>query len=141
MLTLSSSEVRKDWSEVMDNVVRRGPVFIKRTRDYMVLCSTETISQLVADTRFMAVSYEEEDGSFTLSAEALDIIANGPDLSAAKRALAEEIMEYAEEYYQEFELYSRTPNRKGHLPYVFKALTAKTPKELEDAIVCQNGRS
>lgn len=141
MLTLSSSEVRRDWSRVLDAVIREKPVFIKRTRDYMMLCSTDMVSQLVCGVRIVADQFNEADGSVTLSAADLDIVSNGPDLPSAKAALASDIMEYAEEYYHEFELYSRAPNRKSHLPYVIKALTARSGKELEDAVICQNGKS
>ena len=140
MFAMSSSDVRKEWSSVIDSVVRRKPVFIKRTRDRMVLCSDETMAQIVGDITFDAEQYTEEDGSVTLSLYALDLAANGEDLQAAKAKLARDIVEYAEEYYQEFELYSRAPNRRGHLPYVIKALIAKSPEELEDAIVCRDGR-
>lgn len=85
--------------------------------------------------------YDESDGSVTLSLEAMDIVSNGEDLEAAKKALVSDIVEYAEEYYNEFERYSHAPNRKNHLPYVMKALTAETPEELEDAVVCQNGKN
>lgn len=141
MLAMSSSDVRKDWSSVLDCVVRRKPVFIKRTRDHMMLCSTETMAQVTGGLRIFARAYTEEDGSITLSAEALDIISHGEDLASAKAALARDIIEYAEEYYQDYELYSRAPNRREHLPYVIKALIAKSPEELEDAVVCQNGRT
>ena len=140
MFAMSSSDVRKEWSSVIDSVVRRKPVFIKRTRDRMFLCSDETMAQIVGDITFDAEQYIEEDGSVTLSLDTLDLAANGEDLPAAKAALARDIVEYAEEYYQEFELYSRAPNRRGHLPYVIKALIAKSPEELEDAIVCRDGR-
>lgn len=140
MLAMSSSEVRKDWSSVLDCVVRRKPVFIKRTRDQMMLCSTETMAQITGGLRISAQVYPEADGSVTLSAEALDIVSHGDDLPSAKAALARDIVEYAKEYYLDYELYSRAPNRRDHLPYVIKALIARSPEELEDAIECQNGR-
>lgn len=140
MLTISSSDVRKEWSSVMDSVIREKPVFIKRTRDYMMLSTTEMISQLVAGVKFTADAYTEEDGSVTLSLREIDIVANGENMTSAKTALIDDITEYAEEYYQNFDRYSNSPNRSAHLPYVIKALTAKTPKELEDAVVCLNGK-
>lgn len=140
MLAMISSDVRKDWSAVIDSVIRRKPVFIKRNRDFMMLCSVETVSQLVSDVRIVAEQFVESDGSVTLSVGALDVVSHGDDLPSAKKALVNDIIEYAEEYYDEFEMYSRAPNRKGHLPYVIKALTAKSPKELEAAVICQDGK-
>lgn len=141
MLAMSSSEVRREWSQVMDTVVRRGPVLLRRNRDYMMLCSDATISQLVADVSIVADQFVEADGSVTLSARALDIAVHAPDLQAAKSALAGDVMEYAEEYFQDFARYSQSPNRKGHLPYVMKALSARSPEELEGAVVCRPGKS
>lgn len=89
---------------------------------------------------FMAFQFTESDGSVTLSLDELDMVAHGDNLGSAKKALAEDIVEYAHEYYQEFERYSCAPNRKSHLPYVMKVLTAAAPQELEDAMICQNGK-
>lgn len=141
MITISSSDVRKDWSSVMDSVIRKKPAFIRRTRDYMMLCSVDTISQLVADVNYTAKQFQENDGSVTLSLTTMDIVSHGKDLQSAKEALARDIIEYAEDYYSDFEMYSKAPNRRLHLPYVIKALTANSPKEVEDAITCQDGKN
>lgn len=141
MLAMNSTEVRKEWSSVVDSVIRQKPAFIKRTRDYMMLCSTEMIAQLVSGVSIYAEQFTEDNGSITLSASDMDIVSNGTDLEFAKRELAKDIIEYAEEYYSEFEMYSRAPNRKNHLTYVIKALTAKFPEELEGAIICRPGEN
>lgn len=140
MFAMCSSDVRKDWSGVLDCVIREKPVFIKRTRDRMVLCSTEMMEQIVDNIPIVADRFTEDDNSVSLSLTALDLVSHGDTLQAAKAELANNMIEYAEEYYREFELYSRAPNRKNHLPYVIKALIAKSPKELEDAIICQDGK-
>lgn len=141
MFAISASDVRKDWSRVIDSVIRERPAFIKRTRDNVVLCSVDTVQQLVRDTPIVATQYVEDDGSVTLSMDDIDIAVCETDLSAAKRALVRELVEYAEEYYTEYELYSRSPNRKNHLPLVMKVLTAKSKKELEDLVECRVGRT
>ena len=141
MLTIPSSDVRKEWSSVMDTVIREKPVFIKRTRDHMMLSDTGTIWQLISGVKFIADMYREDDGSVTLSARDMDIAVNGADEAAARKALVRDITEYAEEYYQDFERYSAAPNRQGHLPYVIKALVARSPEELEGEVVCRNGRT
>ena len=141
MLTIPSSDVRREWSSVMDTVIRERPVFIKRTRDHMMLSDTGTIWQLISGVKFIADMYREDDGSVTLSARDMDIVVNGADEAAARKALVRDITEYAEEYYQDFERYSAAPNRQGHLPYVIKALVARSPEELEGEVVCRTGRT
>lgn len=141
MVAMSASEVRREWSAVMDSVVRSKPAFIKRTRDYMVLCSSDFMAQIVSGVRYTADQYTEEDGSVTLSLREIDLIVNGRDAATARSAMARDIMEYAEEYYNEFELYSNTLNRREQIPYVIKALTAKTPEEVEAALECRAGET
>ena len=115
MHAICSSEVRNGWSGVMDSVIRKRPAFIRRTRDFMMLSSIETISALVADVKYVADEFLE--------------------------ALVQDILEYADEYYAEYQQYYAAPNRKAHLPYIMKALTAKNPEELEEAVLCQPGRN
>ena len=141
MQAIHSSDARRDWSSVMDLAVHQKPVFIQRTRDKMMLSSVDLIARLVANVRFEAVCHAEPDGSVTLALRDLDLAVNAPDLKAAKAALARDLADYAEEYYQEFERYSNAPNRRDHMPYVFKVLTAKDLAEVEAAIVCPDGES
>lgn len=141
MFTICSSNVRKDWSGVMDSVIRKKPAFIRRTRDCMMLSSIDTIYELVSSIRYIADEYREDDGTVTLSLCDMDIVANGPDIASVKKLLVQNIMEYAEEYYSSYELYYASPNRKAHLPYIIKALTAKDPDELEEAVLCRPGKS
>ena len=35
----------------------------------------------------------------------------------------------------------KAPNRKGHIPYVFKALITDDPRKIGECIVCQDGKS
>ncbi len=139
MQPMYSSEVRKEWSAVLDRVIREKPVFIQRTRDRAVLCSAETLWRLAEAQPLVADCFTEADGTITLSLRGVDLAANGETLPAARAALARDLQEYAEEYYREFALYSRAPNRRDHLPYVLLALAAPSARALEEAIVCQNG--
>ena len=141
MLTMSATEVRKDWSRVLDSVTRRRPAFIKRTHDSVVLASTESLSAMLSDVRYETTILQEDDGSITLSLDALDLVVNEQSLESAKKSLANDIEEYAEEYYANYESYSVSPNRRAHLPYVMKALIADSPKELEDAIEYNVGKN
>mgnify|MGYP000050887177 CR=1 FL=1 len=138
MFAISASDVRKDWSRVIDSVIHVRPAFIKRTRDKMVLCSNDTVRQLVRTTPIAANSFIEDDGSVTLSMVDVDLVVNADTIEAAKSELINDLIEYAEEYYQNFELYSRSSNR--NLPLVMKVLTAASKEELEDAVQCQNGK-
>ena len=52
----------------------------------MVLCSNDTVRQLVHSTPIVAQSFIEEDGSVTLSMSDLDLVVNAENMQEAKEA-------------------------------------------------------
>lgn len=142
MLTLNATDVRKDWSEVVDKVVREKPLFMKRTRDYLMLSDLDFMQSLLDAYHFTVQKAVEEDGSVTLSLNELDLVENGETESEAKQKLAESILEYSEEFYQDFHYWSTAPNRKAHIPYVFKALILGDAEKIGELVtICQNGKN
>ena len=122
MLMEKATTVRKEWSAVCDSVIHNKPKFIKRTRDKMWFSNLETMSEILEAYQFTAKKFIEEDGSVTLSLNEIDLVENGKDEHEARLNLANAILEYSMEYYNEYEMYSHSPNRKKHIPYIFKAL-------------------
>lgn len=140
MLMEQATNVRKEWSAVCDSVIHEKPKFIKRTRDRMWFSNLETMSEILKAYHFTAQMFIEEDGSVTLSLNEIDLIENGDTEQKARLALGEAILEYSSDYYNEYAVYSHSPNRKGHIPYIFKALIMDNPKEIGDSIECQSGK-
>ena len=141
MLTLNATDVRKEWSTVIDNTIREKPQFIRRTRDYMMLADIEFLEILLESYKFTANKLREKDKSITLVLNEIDLIVNAKTEEEAKTKLAEEILEYAEDFYNEFNVWSIAPNRKAHIPYVFKVLILDDIKKIEELISCQNGKN
>jgi len=137
---LSATDVRKNWSVTIDSVIRNRPAYVKRTHDNLAIINVTTLNSLLAGYKYNAKKYTEEDGSVTLSLVDIDIVVNDHDEVSAKKRLAENIKEYAEEFYEEFSVWSSAPNRKSHIPYIVKALTLNTD-EISKDIVCQNGKN
>lgn len=141
MYAINATSARNEWSTVVDRVIRKKPQFIKRTRDYMLLADVEFLENILSAYKFSAVSYKEDNGSVTLSLNELDIAENAETENAAKIKLAEAIMEYADDFYNEFEYWSSAQNRKPHIPYVFKALIQNDIHKLAEQIKCQSGKN
>lgn len=141
MFTLSATDVRKEWSSVVDGVVRERPVLVKRTRDKIWLSDVETMSEILNAYQFTAERFVEDDQSITLSLNEIDLVENAVTEMEARMSLAQTIMEYATEYYEHYAVYSKTPNRKAHIPYVFKALLAENIQLLGESILCRDGKS
>lgn len=140
MLAESATSVRKEWSAACDSIIHQKPKFVKRTRDRMLFSSFDTMLNILEAYRFTATRLVEDDGSVTLSLNEIDLVENAVDDKSARLALAKSIMEYSQDYYNEYELYSHTPNRKHHIPYVLKALIIDDEKKLGDMLECQNGK-
>ena len=102
MLTINATDVRREWSSVMESVIREKPRFIKRTRDHLVLADVDLVESLLMVYRFTASCFTEEDGSVTISLNEIDLVENAPTEADAKRLLGQSILDYAEDFYNEF---------------------------------------
>lgn len=137
MFTINATDARKEWSLVIDNVVREKPQFITRTRDCMVLSDIKLFENLLSAYEFTAYTYKEDDHSITISLNEIDLAENAETIDKAKMKLAEAIIEYAEDFYSDFKYWSTAPNRAAYIPYVFKALIINDSRKIGDLIKCQ----
>lgn len=139
MLAMNATDVRKNWSEVSESVIREKPRFIKKTRDYMMLSNMEFINSLLSGYEFSAKKFIEDDGSVTLSLNEIALVENAPTEEEAICVLAKSILDYAVDFYNDFNLWSSAPNKKSEIPYVFKALVLDDITKIGACIRCQVG--
>ncbi|MHB9145030.1 MAG: hypothetical protein ACYC5Y_06800 [Symbiobacteriia bacterium] len=118
----SATAVRKDFSRFIDRVTRSGPAFFKRNRDELAALSLEQLEFLLTPYRLTVEYAREENGTFSGGFRELDLVGNAASIKGLKIVLADELVEYAQEYLSNFELYYHAPNRQNHLPYVLRAL-------------------
>lgn len=136
MNAIASAEVQKNWAQTIESASHK-PFFISTAAGNIAMLSFQTLSAILDTVQYEAAELKEDDGSVTLSLDDIDIVANAETLPDAKAALAQAIQEYAEEYYSNFGTYSASPNRRNHLPYIMKALIAKSTDEISAHIVCR----
>lgn len=91
--------------------------------------------------QFTALKYVENDGTVTLSLNEIDIAENGKNEKDARLNMGKAILEYATDYYNEYEMYSHSLNRKKHIPYIFKALIIDCPEKIGDMLQCLDGKN
>lgn len=137
---MNATEVRKNWSVILDSVVRERPIYVKRTHDNVAILDLKLLNDLLDVYGYTAEAYVEPDGSVTLSADKLDLVVNGADEKAARKALAHDIKEYAEDFYREFSFWSAAPNRRSHIPIILRALT-QSEEDIEREIECRAGKN
>ena len=138
MIALNSTQVRNDWSTVVDIAIREKPQFIKRTRDQMILADINLFSEILSVYTFNANVFYEENGTVTMSLNELDLVENGKNEKDTLNKMAASILEYAEDYYSDFQYWSRG-NRSSHKPYVLKALILNDINMIGESIVCHRG--
>jgi hypothetical protein len=126
---IKSTDVRKNWSEVIDTVVRKNPVFIKRNRDILTFLSLEQLDLILDFYKLSLAIFREEDGSYTGSIDELDILGNAGTKEEIIEVMCDELIEYAEEYMENFDMYYHSSNRKSHFPYVYKVIAHEADRE------------
>jgi hypothetical protein len=135
---MNATDVRNDWSSVIDSVVREKPQFIKRTRDRLLLADFKIIESMLEAYKFNAQEYIEDDGSVTLVLDDMDLMDNGKTKEEAIEKLADYILNYAEDFYNDFILWAKG-YRINHIPYVLKALMLNDIKKIGELIICRPG--
>jgi len=140
MLAINATTVRNEWSSVVESVIREKPKFIKRTRDYLFLSDVSVIEGLLSAYTFHAEALIEDDGSVTLALDEIELVENATDLPGAVSQIAHAILDYAEEYYNDFPYWSRG-ERKTHIPYVLKALIINDAAKIGSLIECRHGKT
>lgn len=69
----------------------------------------------------------------------LDLVSEMDTPEEAIEDMIDAMKDYAEEYMKDYELYSKSPNRAHHLPYVKAIFTCKTDWELRMLIEIKHG--
>ncbi len=131
------STARSELTSLIDQVQSNRPQFIehrKKSEDDVFLIKRKQfydafkkIGQFVARIKTL----KEDDNSVTIIFDPLGLAVNNKDFDSAFSDLYEECVSYANEYMNNFELYSRAPNRKDHLPLVFLILNCLDQNELK----------
>lgn len=130
MVTINATDARKDFSNIIDQVVHIRPMFVKRTRDYVCLSNVDTLRSILSVYRFTAQVDREKDGSYTMALNEMDLAENGKTEDEVCRKLADSILEYAKQFYEEYDFWSKAPNRERHIPYILKALIIGNPDQI-----------
>lgn len=139
--TINASDVRKDWGRFIDNTVRLKPQFIKRSRDSIVALNIDMFKDVLSAYLLTAKLFIEKDGSTTASLDQIDLMVNGLDANDALNRLAVDLIEYAEDFYENYEYWSHAPNRKAHIPYILSVLIQRNIEEVRGLIQYQLGKN
>lgn len=132
----NATYVRKNWSQIITDTLYDKPQFFKRKNDTLIILDVKLLEELLIGYKFTAVKIIEQDFSCTLSLNEIDLVENAENEKDAKLNLAESILQYAKDYYDEFNFWSSSINRKKHIPYILLALAIKDISVISNLIEC-----
>ncbi len=120
---LNSTDVRANFGEFIDNVVRQRPQVVKRNRDTIVALSQQNLKDLLSVYRFTVDVERDEDGRYVGNLDQIDdIVADGETMEEMYVNLARYLIEYGQDYYSDFNRYYNSPNRRSHAYYALRVL-------------------
>jgi hypothetical protein len=94
----------------------------------------EHLKTLLSGIKFPVDLKQEQDETWTAMLKDIDLAVNAKTKNEALKILSQDLMDYADEYMDEFEVYYRSRNRKNHFPYIVKVLLQKDQKAVLDLL-------
>lgn len=75
----------------------------------------------------------------TATLKHFDIVENGDTQAEALDLIVDALVEYANEYQENFNLYFDSPNRRDQFPYIMNVLAQENTEQAKGLIKCQVG--
>jgi len=75
---------------------------------------------------------EPSEGVYVASCPEIDLATEGNTPEEALNDLVDMTIDYAEQYMEDFELFSKSPNRASHKPYVLEIYERKTKEKVRE---------
>lgn len=136
--TLNATDVRKHWEQFNDDIIKDGPRFVKSNRDTWAALSSDHLKVAFSHFSFAINYLQEEDGTVTATLDDFGLVENG-DNKEVLDLIVDELIEYANEYYENFNLYFNSSNRRDHFPYIMNVLAQDNNDDVKGLITCQAG--
>lgn len=93
------------------------------------------------DFKFHVELSDEDDGSITAYVNELRLVENAKTKEEVLQKITESMKEYAFDYYNEFNYWSKAPNLTSQIPYVVRLLTSSSKRIMADMMICQTGNN
>jgi hypothetical protein len=133
MQVLSAAEVGQDFQSFIEKVIVEKPLVFKQNRDYIISMSKDIIMSMFADKNFIPL-LQETEGITTATLQDFDIVVEGHSREEVMTKLTVELIDYAQDYFNDFQLYYYSPNRQKHFPYLIKVLMSDSFKQVEELL-------
>lgn len=132
---LSASIFKDNFKKCVNYIMYEKPILVQRGKDAFWSISQEMLRDML-DGFMIAIDFEQKkDGSFygTLIPFG-DIVAHGKTIDDMVDNAAEQLIVYAQEYYENFNAYYNNEKQRSHLPYIINILSRRNIEEVRKLI-------
>lgn len=133
MQVLNANDIMNDFGSFVDKVIIEKPIVFKQNQNYVLSISRELVMSVFADKAFSPL-FTEEEGIITATLKDFDFVVQGRSRDEVMTKLTVELIDYTQDYFNDFQLYYYSPNRQKHFPYIIKVLMSDSFKQVEDLI-------
>ena len=127
----NATNVRNEFSQFVDDVVRERPQAVKRNRDHFWSISDEMVDVILEQINFSLTYDIDEDGQYSgYINEIDDLVFYGSTKEEMIQDAANQLLEYTLDYFNNFQRYFNAPNRKKHFIYVWKVANQQSLNEV-----------
>ncbi len=98
-----------------------------------------SVPKIIIREKVLTILLAKDEGNYCAYCPELDIVSEMENPEIVIEDMIEAIKEYSEEYMQNIELYTKSPNRAHHLPYVQTISNCKNDWELRMLMEIKHG--
>ena len=138
---VNSSDARKNFSETISNALFSKPQLIRRNKNDVVIASKDLVFDMLEHLRIELFIKKDKNTYYTENNVLEDIIGWGNTKEEAIDDFVKALDVYAHDYYENFQLYSKTERGKKDLPYIFRVFCSSSFDDIKDMLICQDGKS
>jgi len=133
MIADKSSDVRYNWTEFIDTVIHQSPKFVQHDgQDVFMAINFEYLNVLLKDVRYMVeIDYDQEADEYIATMSGFWFVEEGKTKNEAIRKLAKQLVDYAQDYFKEFDIHFYATNLKPQFSQVIKALITMNIEEVQ----------
>jgi len=94
---------------------------------------------IMIEEKNITILIAQNDGMYSAYCPELDLVTAMDTPQEAIEDMLEAIKDYADEYWKDYDLYTNSPNRQYHLPYIKRIIACKTTWDLMKIIEIRYG--
>ena len=135
MIADKSSDVYCNWTEFIDTVIHQSPKFVQHDgQDVFMAINFEYLNVLLESVRYVVeIDYDQEENEYIATMDGFWFVEAGKTKNEAIHKLAEQLVDYAQDYFKELDRHFHAPNLKRQFPQIIKALVTTDIEEIKQS--------